>query len=311
MGWSPKKFHRCLFDTVKLLIDNGADINVRFMGESLLSQAAGQDFDEICGLLLERGAGVNEKKDKEEGGHPLYHAAKCGSVKLVKQFLELGADVNSTANNFYAPLMGAVRNDSSGDTLTPLLEAGADVNIKFECYLGIGSPLIIAWDRRKDACLALANAGITVRYTEFMVPSPSEMTSGEVWQALLTNACLACSSEEVVALFRARHKGALSALENGIVPSDSEAKIGCMLALYYDLCNGRVLADAEMGLVKDELPGYIVDALTYQLAELDKKVAPEVKHILDPSTLIANFGQAIRANAIKRLDLLQQKAQKL
>lgn len=81
-------------NSVKTLLDKGADVNARDMdGNTALDWAAGEGHVEIVKLLLDRGADVNVK-DKMLGFTPLMTATRSGHTEIVKLLLNRGVDVN-------------------------------------------------------------------------------------------------------------------------------------------------------------------------------------------------------------------------
>jgi ankyrin repeat protein len=157
--------HRELAESVRLLIEAGADIDaaftdsngvaftaVMFAAESMcctakaaallqaganpcahapgsvtaLHRAARAGLAETCELLLSRADGLLEARDVQ-GRAALRYAAANGRVHNVEVLLQHGSDVNSVDNNKRTPLYGACLNKDM-DVATRLLEAGADVN---------------------------------------------------------------------------------------------------------------------------------------------------------------------------------------
>jgi len=79
--------------TVKVLLENNADINARDdYGWTALMWAAYNGYTEIVNLLLENNADVNAQN--VWGNTALIWAARKGHTPVVKSLLEKGADVN-------------------------------------------------------------------------------------------------------------------------------------------------------------------------------------------------------------------------
>ena len=91
--------------------------------------AAGRGHIEIVKLLLENGADVNSRT--KDGDTALIVASKAGHTNVVKLLLERGADVNAKNRNGRMALMGAT-NQGHLNVVKLLLERGADVNAKDE-----------------------------------------------------------------------------------------------------------------------------------------------------------------------------------
>lgn len=113
-------------DSLQLLIDKGADVNVKNRRRSTPLHWAIHDEAKVR-LLLSKGAGVNAKQ--VEGRTPLYLAATLGNaVPTMRLLLTSGADPNQASLIGQTPLiMAAARGDVAGMQL--LIEKGADVNI--------------------------------------------------------------------------------------------------------------------------------------------------------------------------------------
>ena len=90
-------------ETVKLLLDKGADVNMKTdNGYTALIEASENGHIEIVKLLLDKGADVNAK---DNGGNtPLILASMCGRIEVVSMLLENGADVNATTYSGYSAL---------------------------------------------------------------------------------------------------------------------------------------------------------------------------------------------------------------
>ncbi|HVA48653.1 MAG TPA: ankyrin repeat domain-containing protein [Pirellulales bacterium] len=114
-------------DAVRLLLDNGADPNVRNeVGASALMWAA--DDLEKTRWLLERGAEVNARSD--DGRTALAIAAsRFGSLAVVRLLLDSGADPSVRSPSYKGPLTPLREAADVGDeaVVRLLIERGADV----------------------------------------------------------------------------------------------------------------------------------------------------------------------------------------
>ena len=115
-------------EVVKLLIDNGADLNHKNNGGvTALRTAAREGRTEVVKLLIDNGADQNIKD--VDGWTALMYAAWNGSTEVVKLLIDNGADLNHK-NNFgetalmYASIYGHT------EVVKLLVDNGADMNIK-------------------------------------------------------------------------------------------------------------------------------------------------------------------------------------
>jgi hypothetical protein len=95
---------------VKLLLDNGADVNARIgKGPTSLHLAAEGNYEYIAKLLLSHGADVNI--GDIEDLTPLHYAAEDGRINIVKLFLQpqYKANVNAKNNVGDTPLQLAIK----------------------------------------------------------------------------------------------------------------------------------------------------------------------------------------------------------
>ena len=117
-----------------LLIRNGADINARrYFGDTVLMAACAArrgthgaqrpDLD-TARLILKAGADVNL-------GSPLFQAAYCNHVDVVRLLLEFRAEVDRRGRYGKTPLMAAA-SEGHDEVVRVLLDAGADVNASEE-----------------------------------------------------------------------------------------------------------------------------------------------------------------------------------
>ncbi|KAF5333028.1 hypothetical protein D9758_017222 [Tetrapyrgos nigripes] len=114
------------FHIVKVLVENGADVNAEGgdYGFALQAAALWGDLD-IVKYLVEKGADVNAKGG--DYGFALHAAAYRGHLDVVKYLVEKGADVSAEGGHFgFALQAAAFRGDL--DIVKYLVEKGADVN---------------------------------------------------------------------------------------------------------------------------------------------------------------------------------------
>jgi len=111
-------------DVVKLLIENGADVNLK--GEAWygpLHAAASKGYIEVVKILLENGADVNIFQQNK----PLHNVAMNGHIEVAEILLAHGADINAKGTDEAAPLHTAVSNNQLA-MVKWLLSKGANVN---------------------------------------------------------------------------------------------------------------------------------------------------------------------------------------
>lgn len=90
-------------EVAKLLLDSGADVNIKSWCESTpLHYAAYCGHLEVVKLLIDCGANINAKDRK--GITPLYKAACWGKIEMVALLISLGADINVKTNSGYTVL---------------------------------------------------------------------------------------------------------------------------------------------------------------------------------------------------------------
>lgn len=99
--------YKCNYDVVELLLDNGADINKTGNNKDTpLMIAIGENNYDVVELLLEKGADIN--KTGYKGDTPLSVAINIGNDDIVKLLLDNGADLDIADNNGNTPLSVAI-----------------------------------------------------------------------------------------------------------------------------------------------------------------------------------------------------------
>lgn len=125
-------------DIVKLLIDNGADVDIKTeygstplhaalkLGYYARTRGEQSEFFDIARLLIRSGAKDVNTKD-EDGTTPLFLALYSEQFAIAKSLVDLGANVNEKAKDGQTPLEYA---KSIGHTamINLLIENGAENN---------------------------------------------------------------------------------------------------------------------------------------------------------------------------------------
>lgn len=114
---------------VKLLIENGADINiVSSEGMSAVSYAASSGAAECISLLLAAGANPNEISEGDMT--PLLNCTIMNDAKSVEALIKGGADINHQDSNGDTALMYAAWYNKNYDVSKLLIKYGADPTLK-------------------------------------------------------------------------------------------------------------------------------------------------------------------------------------
>jgi ankyrin repeat protein len=150
------------FRTLKLLADRGANLKVSKVGFTPLGAAARAGDLDTVRFLLDHGADVGART--RSGYTALYGAASWSdNVAMVKLLLEHGADpktkveTSELAADVFTPVMAAaMRGDPAA--LKPLLDRGADVNVQGGDF-GRTALLMAATTGREDVVKLLLDSG--------------------------------------------------------------------------------------------------------------------------------------------------------
>ena len=115
-----------MVEAMRLLLDNGADVNAQG-GEygNALQAAACCGNAEAIRLLLDKVADVNAQGGKYFNA--LQAAAYCGNVEAIRLLLDKGADVNAQGGK-YGNTLQAAAYSGNAEAIRLLLDKGADVN---------------------------------------------------------------------------------------------------------------------------------------------------------------------------------------
>ncbi|MCP4334372.1 MAG: hypothetical protein GY785_17075 [Gammaproteobacteria bacterium] len=115
-------------EIMKLLIDNGADVNVGVTRLKIapLQIAARNGNVGMANLLIVSGANVNQPD--HEGASALHFAVRGGKNDIAELLISNGAEVNAKDNEEYTPLHNAAWNGHL-ETVELLVNNGADINL--------------------------------------------------------------------------------------------------------------------------------------------------------------------------------------
>ena len=145
-------------ETMKLLLDNGADVNAKNRLEGTPLHWAVRS-DEKTRLLLEHGAEINSKT--QNGSTPLYLASRRrDSHSVLRLLLDRGADPNIATMNGRTPLMAAAR-DGDVPAMKLLLAKNADATALSSS--GAGTLMDAARSRNLNAVHLLLEKGADVK----------------------------------------------------------------------------------------------------------------------------------------------------
>ena len=114
-------------DTIKLLIENGADVNaLQNDGCTALMIACSNQSSDNAQLLINKGAIVNV--DLADGYTPLMIACHNELLDTVKLLIINGADINACRSDGYTILMVACEQVGNSQVIDHLIDSNADIN---------------------------------------------------------------------------------------------------------------------------------------------------------------------------------------
>ena len=145
-------------ETIKLLLDNGADVNAKNRLDGTPLHWAVRS-DEKTRLLLKHGAEINSKT--QDGSTPLYLASRRrDSHSVLRLLLDKGADPNIATMNGRTPLMAAARD---GDVAAMKLLLGNKADATALSGSGAGTLIDAARSRNIEAVHLLIEKGADVK----------------------------------------------------------------------------------------------------------------------------------------------------
>ena len=116
-------------EMVRLLLDNGADVNnYNDVFGNPLAAAASKGYIDIVEFLLDRGADVNASRSSY--GCVIRAATYHRRIDMVKLLLDRGADVNAYGDNYGGYALHTAASWGRIDIMRLLLDQGADVNAR-------------------------------------------------------------------------------------------------------------------------------------------------------------------------------------
>lgn len=181
--------HRNDAAKVKLLIGRGCSVNQAYgklahgnIVTTPLQKAVLANNTEIAGILLDHGAEVDHSVGNQST--VLMMAAGRGFTEVVKYIIHRNANINLTSSRLPGSALHAAIEAGSGDTVSTLLDASADVNITGGIFGESCSPLQGVLHSRslcskRELAKRLIDQGADVNATNEHFGSSLQLTAGE------------------------------------------------------------------------------------------------------------------------------------
>ncbi len=125
------------FDTVQLLLEKGADANVKYDRNPLMTAARNPDY-RVFEYVYAQDKSVDVNAKSADGWTAFMFACRNPNPAAAKKLIELGADVKTKSNNGIDALQIAIENDNL-EIVKILVQSGVDLVSKRAPYYG--SPL--------------------------------------------------------------------------------------------------------------------------------------------------------------------------
>ncbi|KAJ7166318.1 ankyrin repeat-containing domain protein [Mycena crocata] len=121
--------YRGHIEIVRLLLDQGADINGKGYYGTALQAAAGEGHEAVAKLLTQRGAEITPDAETASTScpSPLQAASNGGYVRIVQMLLDAGADVNARGGD-YGNALQVASFEGNVPLVDMLIKQGADMN---------------------------------------------------------------------------------------------------------------------------------------------------------------------------------------
>ena len=152
--WAVRKTDK---DMVELLLEKGANTDIRPYVETPLIFAATYGSKEIVDILIRRGAYLHARDSR--GDTALSKAASNGRLDIVDSLVSNGAWIELGDSYGRTPLIKAAE-EGCKNVVEYLIEKGADVNA--ETYDGETAWMIASWNNKKEILEVLIEKGAKI-----------------------------------------------------------------------------------------------------------------------------------------------------